>query len=274
MPQGMVWGLFSDWTAQVKPAGPHGGAVERRRVKSFQAPGHGGSLTRRFRPPPGSCPLVGPRGWRGRCPARGWKVAGRKRPYSARGRWDFGRTQGASKPAVPAGQLPCGARVVMPPGPCVPFPGAGGTFPPARRPAARSPSEAAVATRTPSGASVRTIGTVGIKCQERIAEGVSHRCWRTGPHPALTRHLLPQAGEGSCTNHPSPMRSVGEGARRAGEGPSDSEGVSHRCCRTGPHLAFGHLLPQAGEGWCDRIRSWPARGWGRRCRRGPWARRR
>ena len=85
---------------------------------------------------------------------------------------------------VPAGQLPEGARVVMPPGPCVPFPGAGGTFPPARRPAARSPSEAAVATRTPSGASARTIGTVGIKCQERIVEGVSHRCWRTGPHPA------------------------------------------------------------------------------------------
>ena len=29
MPQGMVWGLFSDWTAQVKPAGRHGGAADR-----------------------------------------------------------------------------------------------------------------------------------------------------------------------------------------------------------------------------------------------------
>ena len=75
------------------------------------------------------------------------------------------RTQGASKPAVPAGQLPEGAGVIMPPGPCVPFPGAGVRFP---NPQARRsiPSEAAVATRTPSGASARTIGTVGIKCQE------------------------------------------------------------------------------------------------------------
>ncbi len=74
---------------------------------------------------------------------------------------------------VPAGQLPEGARVIMPPGPCVPFPGAGGTFPPARRPAARSPSEAAVATRTPSGASARTIGIVGIKCQEALRRRVT-----------------------------------------------------------------------------------------------------
>ena len=191
-------------------------------------------------------------------------MAGRKRPYSARGRRDFGRTQGASKPACPAGQLPEGARVIMPPGPCVPFPGAGGTFPPARRPAARSPSEAAVATRTPSGASARTIGIVGIKCQ--AARGGAtlirrSRRWRAGPHPAFG-HLLPRAGEGSCTSNevrekghaqnitPLPMRAgMGEGARRAGEGPSDSEGGGHRCWRTGPHPALTrHLLPRAGEG--------------------------
>jgi hypothetical protein len=64
----------------------------------------------------------------------GWST---KRPYSARGRRDFFGTQGASKPAVPAGQLPEGAGVVMPPGPVVPFPGAWGTFPQTRRPAAR-----------------------------------------------------------------------------------------------------------------------------------------
>ena len=156
-------------------------------------------------------------------------------PNSARGRRDFVRTQGASKPACPAGQLPEGARVIMPPGPCVPFPGAWGTFPQTRRPAARSPSEAAVATRTPSGASNRTIGTIGLKCQGCGAGG-GHRCWRTGPHPAFG-HLLPQAGEGSCINHPSPMRSVGEGARRVGEGQSVSEGGYHRCWRTGPHPA-------------------------------------
>ena len=40
--------------------------------------------------------------------------------------------------------------------------------------------------------------------------------------------------------HEPPLshRSMGEGARRAGEGPSDSEGVSHRCWRTGPHPAL------------------------------------
>ena len=220
MPQGMVWGLFSDWTAQVKPGGPHGGAVERRRVKSFQAPGHGGSLARRFRPPPGWLPLRAERVARALPSAGvegGWSA---KRPYSARGRRDFGRTQGASKPAVPAGQLPEGARVIMPPGPCVPFPGAGGTFPPARRPAARSPSEAAVATRTPSGASARTIGIVGIKCQEVRA--------RSRPHPALpalarrpssgaSRHLLPQAGEGSMqTIRPLSHAQHGRGCPKGG----------------------------------------------------------
>ena len=62
-------------------------------------------------------------------PSAGIEGGWSKAPNSARGRRDFGRTQGASKPAVPAGQLPEGARVVMPPGPCVPFPGAGVRFP-------------------------------------------------------------------------------------------------------------------------------------------------
>ena len=39
-------------------------------MQSFQAAGHAGSVLRRFRPPPGGLPLEGPRGWRGRCPAR------------------------------------------------------------------------------------------------------------------------------------------------------------------------------------------------------------
>ena len=39
-------------------------------IQSFQAGGHAGSVLRRFRPPPGGLPLEGPRGWRGRCPAR------------------------------------------------------------------------------------------------------------------------------------------------------------------------------------------------------------
>ena len=103
-----------------------------------------------------------------------------------------------------------------------------------------------------------------------VQSGMSgHRCWRTGPHPAFG-HLLPQAGEGS-SSIPSPMRSVGEGARRAGEGLRVSAGGGHRCWRTGPHPALPrHLLPQA-ERW--KIRSWPARGRARRCRRGPSARR-
>ena len=113
----------------------------------------------------------------------GWSKAPVQRPRPA-GFWQNARrfeTGSACRPVA------CGARVIMPPGPCVPFPGAGGTFPPARRPAARSPSEAAVATRTPSGASARTIGTVGIKCQ--AARGGAalirrSRRWRAGPHPA------------------------------------------------------------------------------------------
>ena len=172
----------------------------------------------------------------------GWWSA--KRPYSARGRRDFGRTQGASKPAVPAGQLPEGARVIMPPGPCVPFPGAGGTFPPARRPAARSPSEAAVATRTPSGASARTIGIVGIKCQGGCETRLAPSGAPGAGAPALIRRVAPPSpasGRRVRISLPSPVRSMGEGE---------------------------------DEGWSDRIRSWPARGWGRRCRRGPWARRR
>ena len=123
----------------------------------------------------GGFPLVGPRGWRGRCQAREETVAGRKRPTAPAAGGTFTERKALrNRHCLPA-RLPEGARVVMPPGPHVPFPGAWGTFPQTRRPAARSPSEAAVATRTPSGASARTIGTVGIKCQERIAaEPPSH----------------------------------------------------------------------------------------------------
>ena len=194
---------------------------------------------RRFRPPPGWLPLRAERVARALPSAGiegGWSA---KRPYSARGRRDFGRTQGASKPAVPAGQLPEGARVIMPPGPCVPFPGAWGTFPQTRRPAARSPSEAAVATRTPSGASARTIGIVGIKCQECSAEPPSGLpALARRPSSGLRATFSRKREKGRARPHPSPMRSMGEGARRAGEGPSDSEGGGHRCWRTGPHPAL------------------------------------
>jgi len=48
---------------------------------------------------------------------------------------------------------------------------------------------------------------------------------------------------------PSPVRSMGEGARRAGEGPSGARDWLSPVLRTGPHPAFGHLLPPAaGEG--------------------------
>ena len=144
-----------------------------------------------------------------------------------------------NRQCLPA-SCPEGAGVIMPPGPVVPFPGAWGTFPQARRPAARSPSEAAVATRTPSGASARTIGTVGIKCQAYIEQVASHRCWRT----ALIRRFAP----------PSPA-----GGRRVVRQSSLSRAQHGR---------------RKDQGWSNRIRSGPGRGWGRRCRRGLWARRR
>ena len=190
MPQGMVWGLFSDWTAQVKPGGRMAGlrALQGEIVSECRNMGD-----RWLEAVPAASGVVASPGREGGAGAAqrgvGWWSA--KRPYSARGRRDFGRTQGASKPAVPAGQLPEGARVIMPPGPCVPFPGAGGTFPPARRPAARSPSEAAVATRTPSGASARTIGIVGIKCQGGCETRLAPSGAPGAGAPALIRRVAP-----------------------------------------------------------------------------------
>jgi len=182
----------------------------------------------------GGC-LSGQRGWRGRCPARGRMVVSKapvQRPRPA-GLWQNARHFETGSACRPVARRREGHNA---PGALRSVPGSRRYVSPGPQARRSIPSEAAVATRTPSGASARTIGRLGIKCQERIAEGVSHRCWRTGPHPAFG-HLLPQAGEGSYTSDPSPVRSMGEGARRAGEGPSDSEGGGHRCWRTGPHPA-------------------------------------
>ena len=131
----------------------------------------------------------------------------------------------------------------MPPGPCVPFPGAGGTFPPARRPAARSPSEAAVATRTPSGASARTIGIVGIKCQE-VRRGAR-------PHPALPA-LARRPSSGLRPPSPASGRRVMHETTplpcAAWERVPRGEARAQRGAATG-HAR--HLLPQAGEGSSD-----------------------
>ena len=62
----------------------------------------------------------------------------------------------------------------------------------------------------------------------RASEAGHPRCWRTGLHPARRAPFSRSAGEGSCTDSPLSHAQMGEGARRAGEGPSVSEGGSDR----------------------------------------------
>ena len=84
--------------------------------------------------------------------------------------------------------------------------------------------------------------------------------------PALIRPSATFSRErekGHARTTPSPMRSVGEGARRAGEGPSGSEGGGHRCWRTGPHPALRATFSRRREKGHARTTPLPCAAWER-----------